>query len=234
MPKQTKLDEQAAIYQPRKKQTEKEKLKDMPFKDKLTYLYEYYRIHAIVAIAVIALILYFIHQIRTPDIKPSFYAAIVNSAVDQTKLQNYATEFSDYLQLDPKRNSVELNDTFYITNDSMSSMQQVLTTYMAAAEVDVIIAPESTFKEYAYYSYFAKLSDELPTDVYSELTNYFYISGTEEDSQKNAYGIYLADTDLFNGVTYNSEPYVLGIIPNYPHQDNTIDFIRYLFKNLEK
>lgn len=233
MPKQTKLDEQAVIYQPRKQQTEKEKLRDMTFKDKLAYLYEYYKIHAAVAVAAIALIIYFIYEITTPDINPAFYAAIINSAVDPTKLDEYSTDFSEYLQLNPKRESVDLNDTFYMTNDSMTNSSQILTTYIAAKEVDVIIAPESDFKNYAYYGYCANLSDELPTDIYSSLTNNFYVSDTEEDTDKVAYGIYLSDTDLFNGATYNSEPYVLGIVSNYPHEDQTIEFIRYLFKNLQ-
>lgn len=236
MPKQTKLDEQAAIYQPRTKQTEKEKLKDMSLGDKLSYLWEYYKVHAAVAIAVMLLLIYMIHEIVTPNIKPAFYAAIINSAVDPKVLEQYKTDFSNSLQLNPKRESVDLNDTFFIsdTDTSMSNMQQVLTTYIAAGEVDVIIAPESQFKNYAYYGYLSKLSDELPTDVYSSLTDSLMVSDTEEDTTKNAYGIYLTNSDLFKNLTYNSEPYVLGIIPNYPHEDTTIDFIRYLFKNVNK
>lgn len=232
MPNQTRLDESADIYQPRKEQSEKEKLKDMKFSDKLSYLWEYYKIHAAVTIAVIGLASYLIYQIVTPDIKPQFYAAIINSAVNPDTMVQFKTDFADYLQLDPKRQSIDLNDTFYLSTGSeyVSEMQQVLTTYIAAGQVDVIIAPESTFKDYAANGYMAKLSDELPTDVYSSLTDNFYISGTTDDPEKNAYGIYLSDTSLFKGVTYNGEPYILGIIPNYPHEDNTIEFIKYLFK----
>lgn len=236
MPKQTKLDEQAVIYQPRTKQTEKEKLKDMSFSDKFSYLWEYYKIHAAVAVAVTALLIYMIHEIVTPDVKPALYAAIINSAVDPTALEQYEADFGNSIQINPKRESVELNDTFFISDESssMTNMQQVLTTYIAAGEIDVIIAPESRFKSYAYFGYISKLSDELPTDVYSSLTDYFMVSDTEEDTTKNAYGIYLTDSDLFKDLTYVSEPYILGIVPNYSHEDVTIDFIRYLFKNMNR
>ncbi len=232
MPKQTKLDEHAVIYQPRKVLTEKEKLKDMNFNDKVSYLWEYYKVHAMVTIAAAALIIYFIHEIVTPDIKPQFYAALINSTVDSETLQEYSDSFSEYLELDPTRQSVELNDQFYFstTSDYASQMQQILSTYIAASEVDVIIAPETDFQSYASNAFMAKLSDELPTDVYSSLTDYFYITDTTEDAEKNAYGIYLNNTDLFKDLEYNGEPYVLGIIPNYMHGDNTVEFISYLFK----
>lgn len=233
MPKQTKLDEQAEIYQPRKVQTEKEKLREMSFEDKLSYLWEYYKVHAAITVAVLALIIYIVYEIVTPDVKPQFYAAIINSALPAETTKAYGDEFAKYLELDPKTQNVFLNDEFYFSTDSemASSMQQVLSTYVAAGEIDVIIAPESDFANFAYYSYMAKLSDELPTDVYSTLTDNFYITDTEEDSEKAAYGIYLDNSDLFKGLKYNGEPYVLGIIQNYSHIDNTVEFIKYLFKN---
>ena len=232
MPKQTKLDENADIYQPRKEQTEKEKLKEMNFHDKLNYLWEYYRFHAAIAITVIALIMYIAFKFTHPDIKPEFYAAIINSTVDNDTLEKYKSDFAQVLKLDSKRQSVELNTSFYVATDNefAANSQEVLMTYMAAGEIDVIIAPESIFKQYAYIGDFAKLSDELPTDVYSSLTDNFFISDQEEDPEKNAYGIYLGSSDLFNNLTYGGEPYILGIIINHRPEDETIEFIKYLFK----
>jgi len=230
MPKQTKLDEHAVIYQPRQELSEKEKLKDMNVAEKFNYLWEYYRIHAAIAVASIALIIYIVHEIMTPDVVPQFYAAIIDSGVPSETMLQYGEDFAEYLELDPTRQSIELSDKFYSSSsDYASSMQQILATYIAAGEVDVIIAPESEFMNYAYYGYFGKLSDALPTDVYSALTDYFYITETEEDATKNAYGINLSNSDLFQNLEYDGEPYILGIVANYPHADNTVEFIRYLF-----
>jgi hypothetical protein len=232
MPKQTKLDEHAEIYQPRREQTEKEKLSEMNFQGKLAYLWEYYKIHAIATVTIIALVAYIVVQIVSPHVKPQLYAAILNSALDPTVLDQYKSDFSQHLALDPKRESVEFNSTFYMAdnNELSATSQQVLSTYVATGEIDVIIAPESIFKEYTDNGYFAKLSDELPTDVYSSLTDSFLISDTSEDTEKNAYGIYLTNSDLFKNLTYNKEPYLLGILRNYTHKDNTVEFIKYLFK----
>jgi hypothetical protein len=232
MSKQTKLDDQAIIYQPRTEQTEKEKLKDMSFKKKLAYLWEYYKIHAIIAIAVISLIYYFINNILTPDVSPQFNAAVINNSIPEDVWEEYKADFGEYLQIDPERESIEFNTSFYLNNSSELSMnmQQVLTTYIAAEEIDVMIAPESEFQKYSYYGYMAKLSDALPTDVYSSLTDNFFITDLEDDPEKNVYGIYLSDTTLFQNNTNPEDPYILGIIVNHPHSDNTVEFIRYLFQ----
>jgi hypothetical protein len=233
MPKQTRLDEDAVIYQPRSEQSEKEKLSDMSFRNKLSYLWEYYKIHAIVTVAVIALSSYLIYTVATPNIEPQFYAVIINNSVEDAVIANYQADFANYLQLDPKTESVELNATFYFNTNSEYSMnmKQALTTYVSAQQVDVIIAPESEFASYAYYGYVDKLTDQLPTDVYSSLTDHFYISDLEEDPEKNVYGIYLSDTKLYAKNTNKDDPYILGIVANSKHKDNAVEFIRYLFND---
>ncbi len=233
MPKQSRLEEPVTIYQPRELPSEKEKLKNMTTKEKMNYLWEYYRLHALGGILAIAAIIYVIYQIATPNINTQFYAAIIDSSLSTEAVEEFASEFSDYLDLNPKLEDIQINDTFYLSGSGNYNIQQALTAYIAAREVDVIIAPESQFLNYAKNDYFTKLSEALPTDIYSAMTDRFFLSETTESSDKNAYGIYLNDSDLFEGVTYDGEPYVLGILANYPHEENTIEFINYLFKDLK-
>lgn len=233
MQKKTRLDDRATIYQPRKEQTEKEKLKDMKFKDKLSYLWEYYKIEGTILFIVIFLAIYGIYQIITPNVHTKLYAAIINSTVPTDIVQDYGDEFASFQKMDPKTEEVVMNDTLSATSSSdyATNLQQALVAFIAAKEVDVIIVPETEFKSYVGAGYFAKLSDELPTDVYSSLTDYFYISSTPDDAEKSAYGIYLTNSDLFKDATYKGDPYVIGIVANYQHKDNTVAFIKYLFKN---
>lgn len=231
MPKQSRLEEPVTIYQPRELPSEKEKLKNMNMKEKLNYLWEYYRFHALGVILAIVAIIYVVYQVITPSINTQFYAAIIDSSVPTEVVDQYASDFSDYLEFNPKLEDVQINDTFYLSGSGNYNLQAALTAYIAAREVDVIIAPESLFSNYTMNDYFTKLSEALPTDIYSSMTDRFYISETTENSDKNAYGIYLNDSDLFEGITYDGEPYVLGILTNYPHSENTIEFINYLFKN---
>ncbi len=231
MPTQTRLDDDAQIYHPKAKQTEKEKLREMSFKGKISYLCEYYKFHAIAIVAGIAFLIYIVHMLLNPRPTTQFYAAIIDNPISENVLNEYEDNFMKQLQLNPKRESIEFNTNFMFGTDDSYAMnvKQALATYVAAKEVDVIIAPESVFHDYAYYGYFSKLSDQLPTDIYSSMTDKFYITDTEDDKDKSDYGVYLTDTKLFKGITNNSEPYVLGILANSPHEATTIKFIRYLF-----
>lgn len=232
MPRQTKLDDDAQIYNPLEQQTEKEKLKDMNFKQKLEYLWEYYRIHALAVVAIIALVIYIIYGILNPGVSTKFYAALINSPINPEVIDEYEKDFTGYLELDPNRENVVLNDTFNFNVDVTytANVKQTLQAYVAAAEVDVIIAPEKEFSEYASYGAVIKLSDQLPTDLYSSLTDHFFISATEDDPEKSAYGIYINDTKLYAENSVTKDPYIIGIVANSKHKDKAIEFIRFLLE----
>ena len=231
MPKQTKLGEDAALYQPRQERTEKEKLRNMTMGKRVSYLWEYYKLHALVGIIAIAFVSYVIYHYATPKVEPQFYAAIVNNSIPTEVLDQYSVDFEKMLELNPETEKVMLNYNFYFNGDGeyAMNMRQALSMYVAAQEVDVIIAPESEFKDFAYYGFMTKLSDALPTDIYSSLTDYFYLSAQEDNPEQQVLGIYLTETELFKNNAVNTDPYILGVIANYPHKDNTIDFIRFLF-----
>jgi hypothetical protein len=226
MPKESRISDNAEIYKPRKQQTEKEKLRDMPMKKKLAYLWEYYRVPAFVTIAALALISYTIYTIASPKVDVKFNAIIMENPFDEQVLEDCKADFSEYLKLDPQKEKVDFNSSFY----KPETMGEILTTYVAAQEIDVIIARESVFATYAYIGYFDRLSDQLPTDLYSSLTNQFYLSDTQENTEKNAYGIYLTDTALFKNHSISTDPYVLGIVTNSKHKENGVEFLRYLFQ----
>jgi hypothetical protein len=232
MPKQTRLDDNAQIYHPLKQQSEKEKLREMTFHQKLSYLWDYYKLYALAVVAAILLISYFIYNTVTPDIKTKFYAAMIDNSIDAQILEQYQADFSEYLNINPKRENIQLNSSFYLNSDTEYSMNmnEIFTTYLSTGQIDVIIAPESVFSKYCSIGYLDKLSEQLPTDIYSSLTDYFYIAATEDDPDKDVYGIILSDTELYKNHSVNSEPYILGIVPNSKNKDNSIEFLKYLFK----
>lgn len=235
MIKKTALDDDAEIYKPRKAMTEKEKLHHMNLKQKLEYLWEYYKIHALIGILAIAVVIYIIHIIITPNIKTELYAAMINNPVKEPQLTQMNKEAKAYLKLKPKTQDILFNTNYLFDSSSNYSpdMKTVLTTHIAAQEVDVIIAPKSIFKTYAYHGFFDKLSDQLPTDLYSSLTDQFYLSSDQDHKEKSDYGIYLKDSDFYNNVD-QKDPYIIGIVTNSKHKNNSIEFIRFLFQSLIK
>lgn len=234
MPKNTKLGEDAAIYQQKNsKQSEREKLKDMPWSKKISYLWDYYRYHALITILLAASIAYTIYSVTKPKVEVELFAVIINNTVEPQTWDEYKDKVAEHLKLDPEREDVMLNYSFYYNGaaDYEANMRQAFAVYLASSEIDVVIAPLSEFSDYVENGFFAPLSDQLPTDLYSYLTDRFYLSGTADNPKVSAYGIYLEDTKLYreHSLPTDEDPVLIGIVSNSLHKANTVEFIRYLF-----
>ncbi len=232
--KDTVLDDSAEIYKPRQEQTEKQKMSEMTFKEKVTYFNNYYRTTVIVAIIAIAVTGYFIYSIASPKPETILYAAIINSNIDPETASEMQDDFGKRIDIDPKTQEVMFDVSFYLGGDGNASeytlsSEQKLGTYLFAGQIDVMIAPESVFANYVNLGSFSKLSDELPTDLLTGLTDSFYYSNTKDDPANGAYGIYLDGAKIYNEKGELVDKPVLGIITNSKFKQNGVEFIKYLF-----
>lgn len=232
MPKKTRLDEDAAIYQKHNTKSEKEKLKSMPMKKKISYLWDYYRYHALFTILAVVFIFYVVYIFVKPKIETMLYAAVINNSIDPEVWEDFQDKVTEYLELDTTSEDVVLNYSFYFNGESEYSMgmRQTFAVYLAATEIDLVIAPLSEFSGYVENDFFTPLSDHLPTDLYSSLADKFYLAGTVDNPKVAAYGIYLQDTKLYSEHSLQTEdPYILGIVTNANHKENAVKFIKYIF-----
>lgn len=228
------LDDTADIYKPRDQRSEKEKLSEMTFKEKMAYFNSYYKYKTLAVIAILAFIIYGVYSILTPKPETVLYTAVINYALNDECAATLQEDMSRILNINSKNQEVLIDTSFYIgTEGDVSqfslSNEQKLSTYFYAGEIDVVIAPESDFSRYAYYGNFSKISDQLPTDLYSSLTDAFYFSDQEDDPTKNAYGIYLDGAKIYNNAGELIDKPVLGIVANSKHKENGIELIRHLF-----
>ena len=85
------------------REEQKKALSTMSLKEKLAYFWDYYKIHTVVTIVVLAFVISFIHQYVTNK-DYGFYAALVNahaSSYDDELPAIWAEEFQEYAQIDP-------------------------------------------------------------------------------------------------------------------------------------
>ncbi|HPU62887.1 MAG TPA: hypothetical protein PK304_01910 [Mobilitalea sp.] len=234
MPKKTRLGDDAAIYQQNNTQmSEKEKLKNMSWKERFDYIWEYYKYHGLAILFAIVFIIYIINSITKPKTETRLYAAIVDNPIPIEIWSEYKDKLTDYLELDPQTEEIFLNYNFYFNtaSDYEANMRQVFIAHLTASQIDLIIAPLSEFSQYVKNGFFDPLSDQLPTDLHSLLTEKFYLASTDDNPRDSAYGIYLTDTKLFReySMTTDDEPYLVGIVSNSQYKKNAIEFIRYVF-----
>ncbi len=232
--KDTTLDNSAEIYKPREQLTEKQKISEMTFREKLTYFNNYYRMKTVIIIAVVILAIYFAYSILTPSPETVLYAAVINNAIDEEAAAALTNDFGSHLEINPEKQEIMIDTSFYLGNGEKSEYtlgnEQKLVTYIYAKEIDVIIAPESVFANYAYNGTLCKLSDQLPADLCNTLADSFYYVNSSDNANEGAYGIYLDNASVKGSLADPADRLVLGIVTNSKYKPNAVEFIRYLFK----
>lgn len=232
--KDSTLQDDAAIYTARVKKTEKQKLSEMNFKEKVEYLKNYYLAKTAIILITLFFIVYLAYSILSPKSETVLYGAIINYALSEDKATAVQTDFSKYLNLDEKKHNILLDTTFYLGNNQDTSQytmssQQKLSTYIFAGEIDFIIAPESVMNNYASIGYLDKLTNILPTNLNSELKDSMYYSTTEDDPVTSAYGVYIDNSSIYEKVGNNTDRPVLAVLANSNYKDNAVEFIGYIF-----
>lgn len=159
---------------------EKEKAKDMSFKGKLSYFWYYYKVHTIVAIVIIVFLCALIKDISSSK-DYAFYATYFNA--EQTfSAEEQMEAFAAYADLDTEKYNVYLDSDMYYGASDMSetslAASQKFTAMIYSGDVDVVVADESTFTNYALNETFFDLREVLPEDLLEKYKDrLFYIDG---------------------------------------------------------
>lgn len=242
--KATTLEDDAAIYQKREPKTERQKFGEMKNRhDKLKYLRTYYLKPALISIGIIAIAVYFIYTVFSPKDKCLMRVAFVDYPFSSALTDEMKADFIEAAGITLENHEVLEFDgsTYQISNSYDYSSSAVLATHIMAKELDIFIAPESIFRNYAFNGTIGSLTELLPSDLYSALSDYFFLSQVKQDDEtieeasgaEYVLGIYLDETPFWEeyGSYLNSlERPVIGIVTNSRNKEMAIDFIRYLFQ----
>lgn len=242
MAKETKLDDSAEIYAKRSKQTEREKTKDMTFKEKLNYFNMYYLKIVVVSVLAVGIIIFLAYQALSPKPDVLLNVAVVNDFFDQEQVKDFKSDLDELFEVNPDKEKISFDYNYYIsdsdtTQNSYASIQK-LTTYISGKDIDVIISDESYFKKLTAEGYLISLNDLLPSDIYTELVDKYYTGAVVEEDEKGdmssgpqkPYGIYLDDSKIYKNSGSTMDKPILGVVVNSPHKDNTVKLIKYLLE----
>ena len=116
-----------------------------------------------------------------------------------------------------------------VSDLSDASSAQKFTAHAFVGDIDIIIAKESVLKQYAGV-YLRPLSDQLPADLYEELSDLFCYARPQDEEgnwgESQPYGIYISD--FVEESPYYDEPLALAISGNSKRAENAEEFVRYL------
>lgn len=162
------------------KEQQKKAFATMSTKEKCAYFWDYYKIHTIVVICVIAFVISFVRQIQ--ENKPyAFYAVLMNafSGLDSNDTNvMWENEFLEYAGIDPETYRVCIDTSLTQSADGGSQYEmanrQKMAAMMHTGDIHAIIADTETFESYAHMETFYDLSEVLTEDEFALYQDLFY------------------------------------------------------------
>lgn len=243
---------------------EREALKHGTPKQKWQYFLDYYKWFVIVGALILIFAGSLIYQMATRK-ERAIYAALLNTYELDTA-EDYSEKFAEYADIDTEEYEVYFDCSMYLDSSNLAAVDQntmattqKLMVYIAAQEIDVLIANEPTINSYAYNGTFHDLSSILSEEQFEKYEPYFYYMDqavadarndadvTGEDyvnvpdypSPRNPesmekpipVGIYLDEAeDLKENYYFMDETVILGIPANTQHLENAVQYIDFIFQ----
>lgn len=159
----------------------KEYFKTAPFSKKLEFVWDYYKIHIIVALALVTGISYYVHHLVTAkDDVLSGMLLNVDTALHQNDIDNLKQEMLERLEVDTKKYEIGFIENYTLTGDAASDYetQQAVFVQLGAGNLDFIISPIEHMQNYAYQDCFHDLRDLLSEEQLQKYEPYFlYVDG---------------------------------------------------------
>lgn len=152
----------------------------MNSKEKFAYFWDYYKIHALVAVIIVIAAASFIYQYATYK-DYGFYATLINaSATDAGEGLSaaWAEEFQEYAAIDPKEYTVYIDTSMAVSSTDFSQYamanQQKIMAMLQTGSISTIVAETETFENYAQAEYFYALEEILSAEEIEKYRPYFY------------------------------------------------------------
>lgn len=214
---------------------EKERSKDtIPFREmttaqKFSYLWDYWKIPALVVVVAVVCVSVFVYNIVTAT-DPELSLAVVDAG-DLADFSSYVTGYAEQSGLDPELISVADLSVGTTENGGgpMSQTGMAFFVQMQSGSMDVIIMPEASFLEFAEKGYFLDLTDTVPAEWQEKLlvVEQSYDDYEDEQPEPMACALHLRDLpNMPSGIYYDDAVIAISYYP--AHYERAADFLSYL------
>lgn len=213
-------------------ETERQKMKEMSFQDKLWYIWEYYKFH-IGGVIIAVLVLYVVaSSIYNSTIHPGLYCVIVNNySSEELNTSILEQDFHDYMNFG-KKQPVYVESMFISYGDdateySYASMAKI-SALVASRDLDVLITDKENIDHYASMDGLSDLTQTLPADVLSAVEDRLVYSAGST-GQSVPVSLDISGTSLADTMHLSKDACGLTLLDNSTHKDTAIALIRYIF-----
>ncbi|MGB9781020.1 MAG: ABC transporter substrate-binding protein [Caldanaerobacter sp.] len=207
--------------------------KDMTLKEKLQYIWDYYKIHIVIGL----LLIYVLTMFTLSLINRKEYIlniALIGERIDFDMLSQFSNEVTKEIIGDHAGKKEASVDFYKLMRDYHGDLvldpasTQKLIARIAAKEIDVIILDKKTFDALAVQGAFLKLDGRLEG---LNLNRYKVVKAVEDTNgvKKGIYGIYVnPDNKYLKKLGYDYHDKIIAILSNSQHKDLSLKFLKWL------
>lgn len=201
---------------------EKKKLSTMNKKEKIAYIWEYYKLAIFGVIGFIAVIIVVLQIYEHSKYENLIYMGVVNSSFSEN-LEEAQKEILDVVGTGDKYEEAYIDTSLMMgrnVRDAEPVINMKFQTQIAARAIDILLCNEGIWKDYEKLGFFADLSELIPEEEWEE------------------YGISKGDTKMklensrflnkYNLVLYKEGYCYATIIANSKHMDEAVKMLKYM------
>jgi len=221
---------------------EKRKIREMPFKKKVEYIWEYYKFHILVVIIILAIAGGIINAVFiNPRAQVTLFIAWSTGFITDEQTSELKDKLEEKI-IDPKANeTVEIN-MFYSTSDdpSMDAAQiQRLAAMMAAGMIDVFVVDYELLNDYARFGYLQPMEPilndirRINPAVYNRIAEHAVVieyTSFNDAPAKNIMGINITDNALLQSLNFFDFERIFSLSISASHPDNAMEALILLFE----
>ncbi|HIU77519.1 MAG TPA: hypothetical protein IAC62_16645 [Candidatus Pelethocola excrementipullorum] len=199
-----------------KRELEKQKLGSMNWKEKLEYVWTYYKAAMAAVIGVIVVIVIVCQLVENSKYKTILNVSVINASMSEDT-EAIGKELQDQFGTDNKYDKVSFDTSLMMGDVETADYNMVMkfTTVVAAGDMDVLITTEEVYDHYKKQDMFLDLSTLFTPE---ECEQYGITPGMDR--------LDITDTAwLENHRWVQYEPVYLTVISNTNHQDKIKEFI---------
>ena len=209
--------------------------KKTPFKElstsqKIRYIYDYYKIHILIVVAVIALLISLVYSFSHHK-ENLMNVLMINFEGDSTKADEVLNDFMLKEDYNTNSYSITTNTAISVDVNSMEYMQELysLNGLMASSTYSGFFSDEETFMYYANQGYFINLEDIMSEELIEKYKDYIIYGKDFDTNDSYPCGIRI-NTQNCNMLKENEfyKECIFGFITGDTDKTLCKDFIEYV------
>jgi hypothetical protein len=212
----------------------------MTGKEKVSYIWEYYKLFIIAFVCACAFIIYMAGLFGRDLVDYRFYATMVATNADVGNDSAFYDGFLDYTGFDTRTDPVYFDNECYFDYSKNSAIGNTyyerLVTYIEAGVNDVVIMDQDNLVSFGESGRLLDLDSESCISIKEKYGQYFvYCTPSDEDygSSQVAVGIDISDSVLMTEYSLYDDSCALGIGEYSSHIDEVEMFLDYIFQEAQ-